>query len=200
LLMGLDGAFVMVFMIGSMALVPLTLPTMALSLLGLEMAVGAGELMLRLALLIGSAMAVAAMFQRLLGAERIRASGEVLDGGAVFMLVVFAIAIMDGLSARLASEPMTVLYVIALSFAVYTGLIVITVLAFALIVPKWSRRVILSAGFAAGCRNLAIILAVLPANADPDLFLYFAAGQFPIYIMPAVLRPIMLRLLRDEPI
>jgi len=199
LLMGLDGAFVMVFMIAAMALVPLTLPTVALSLLGLEMAVGAGELMARLVLLIGSAMLTAALLRRFLGGVRVRSWAPALDGSAVFMLMVFAIAIMDGLTARLMAEPSTVLYITLLSFVVYTGLIVVTVLSFAIILPGWGRKVILSAGFAAGCRNLAIILAVLPASADPDTILYFAAGQFPIYIMPAVLRPIMLRLVGKAP-
>jgi len=80
------------------------------------------------------------------------------------------------------------------SFMVYTGLLIVMTTVLAIIVPQWSRRLKLSVGLASGARNLGVILAVMPANADPDMLLYFAAGQFPIYIMPAVLRPIMLRL------
>ena len=67
-------------------------------------------------------------------------------------------------------------------------------LTLSLIVPRWGRRENLSIAFAAGARNLAVIFAVLPSNVDPDMLVYFAAGQFPIYIMPAILKPIMLRL------
>ena len=69
---------------------------------------------------------------------------------------------------------------------------------FALAAPGVGQRGSLSAGFISGTRNLAIILAVLPANVDLDVPLFFAVGQFPIYIMPMVLRPVFRKLL-DRP-
>jgi len=200
LMMGLDGALILVILLGATLLVPLTLPSVALVLLGIEMEVSALELMGRLGGLIGSALLVAFACRRIWGAAAFRQISGQLDGSAVFLLIVFAVAIMDGLTARLLAEPGFVLFVVFLSFAVYVGLIILTALTLALLVPSWGRRVVLSVGFAAGCRNLAIILAVLPAGVDPDMILYFAAGQFPIYIMPAVLRPIMLRLLGNKTI
>ncbi|MEK9722287.1 MAG: hypothetical protein VW405_02225, partial [Rhodospirillaceae bacterium] len=54
LLMGLDGAAILVVMLGTTLLVPLTLPPVALVLLGLDLGLGAGALMARLAALVGS--------------------------------------------------------------------------------------------------------------------------------------------------
>jgi len=57
------------------------------------------------------------------------------------------------------------------------------------------RRDALTVGFLAGTRNMGLLLAVLPATVDPALFLYIATAQFPIYIMPTLLRPIYRHLL-----
>jgi len=39
-------------------------------------------------------------------------------------------------------------------------------------------------------------MAVLPAAADPDIFLFIAAVQVPIYVIPTLLQPLYRRLLR----
>ena len=53
-----------------------------------------------------------------------------------------------------------------------------------------------------GCRRLllrlATALAVLPAGADPDIALFFALGQLPMYIMPAILAPLFRRMVRHR--
>ena len=125
---------------------------------------------------------------------RIKNYARALDGVAVITLIIFAVAIMDGFANRLLAEPGFILFVTAMSFLVYVGLLIFMAIALSFIVPGWGRRVNLSISFAAGARNLGVILAVLPANVDPDMLVYFAAGQFPIYIMPAILRPIMFRM------
>ena len=38
-------------------------------------------------------------------------------------------------------------------------------------------------------------MAVLPASADADIFLFIAAVQFPIYLIPTLLQPVYRRLL-----
>ena len=86
-------------------------------------------------------------------------------------------------------------FVAALSFLVYVGMMIVSYVVFMFAVPGAGRRAALSAGFISGTRNLAIILAVLPVSVDPDLPLFFAVGQFPIYIMPIILKPVFRRLL-----
>lgn len=61
------------------------------------------------------------------------------------------------------------------------------------------RQSALTVGFSSGNRNMAMLLAVLPAGVDPDIPLYFALGQLPIYVLPAVLTPIYRRLLSVKP-
>ena len=51
-------------------------------------------------------------------------------------------------------------------------------------------------GLAAGSRNMGLMLAAA-GSAVPELtWLYFAVAQFPIYLMPAMLKPLARRLLR----
>ena len=42
---------------------------------------------------------------------------------------------------------------------------------------------------------MGLLLVVLPAGLHPDIALYFALAQFPIFILPAVLKPLYGRLL-----
>jgi len=177
-------------------LVPLTLPLVALALLGFDIGADPVAMMLRMVTLVASAAVMAIITRRVFGEARVARSATMMDGMSVVLLIGFAIAIMDGITSRLTGDPAYIGLVTALSFAVYTGLMAISYGIFMLVMPAAGRRAALSAGFISGTRNLAIILAVLPASVDPDLPLFFAVGQFPIYIMPMVLKPVFRRLLR----
>jgi BASS family bile acid:Na+ symporter len=117
-----------------------------------------------------------------------------MDGIAVLLLVLFAVAIMDGVTERFLSDPAHVLVFLAVAFAAYIGFQGAGAAVFALL----GRRSALTVGFSSGNRNMALLLAVLPAGVDPDIPLYFALGQLPIYVLPAVLTPIYRRLLTNK--
>ena len=55
--------------------------------------------------------------------------------------------------------------------------------------PFLDRRDALTAGYCSGGRHNALLMAVLPASADADIFLFIAAVQFPLYLMPTLLEP-----------
>jgi len=193
---GLDGALLLIVLVAATLLVPLTLPLAAMTLLGFDMGADPLAMMGRMAALVVSAAVMAAITRRVFGETRVARAAPLMDGLSVVLLIGFAVGIMDGLTARLIGDPVDIAIVTALSFAVYIGMMVLGFGIFMIIVPGVGRREALSAGFITGTRNLAIILAVLPASVDPDLPLFFAVGQFPIYIMPIILKPVFRRLLR----
>ncbi len=197
---GLNGALLLVVLVAGTLLVPLTLPVMGLLLTGVETGTDPLVLMARMAVLVTSAIAVAMLLRRLIGAERLRAAAPHVDGISVIFLILFGVAIMDGLTARFAAQFWDTLGVTALSFAVYGGLIFVSALLSHFLLRRRDARTALSIGFISGTRNLAIILAVLPAGVDPDIPLFFAVGQFPIYIMPMILKPVFQRLMRPTPL
>ena len=55
-------------------------------------------------------------------------------------------------------------------------------------------------GLLSGNRNLALLLAVLVDRAEFDVLLFFAVGQFPIFVLPAVLAPVYRRIAQGAPL
>ncbi len=196
IMFGLDGALLLIVLVIATLLVPITMPLAALTLLGFDMGADPLAMMGRMVTLVMSAAVAAAVVRKLAGGARVESAAYVFDGISVILLIGFAVGIMDGVTARLIGDPGYIAFVAALSFAVYVGMMIVSYVVFVVAVPGAGRRAALSAGFISGTRNLAIILAVLPASVDPDLPLFFAVGQFPIYIMPIILKPVFRRLLR----
>lgn len=191
---GLNGALLLVVLVAGTLIVPVTLPLAALFLLGFDMGADPFELMIRMSALVLSALGAATLIKWVVGDAQIAKKAPIIDGCSVILLIVFAVAIMQGLTARIFEDPADTLLITALSFASYIGLMVLGLCLFAPFVSQIGRNAVLSISFVSGTRNLAMILAVLPENVDPDIPLFFAVGQFPIYIMPMVLRPIINRL------
>lgn len=189
-LVGLDAEISLVVAVLTTALVPFTAPPLALGLLGLDLAISATGLMLRLAVVVGLPMLAALLLRRALGPARLQAAGPALDGAVVLVLVVFGFGVMNGVQARLLTDPVWVAGGMALALAGNLGLNGLTVLAF----RPLGLRLALASGLLAGNRNQALFLAVLPATADPGVLLFFALGQIPMFVSPFLLRPVYRRL------
>jgi BASS family bile acid:Na+ symporter len=54
-------------------------------------------------------------------------------------------------------------------------------------------------GYAAGQRNMGVLIATLGAGVPETTFLFFALAQFPIYFMPQVLRSLAPWILGQDP-
>ncbi len=193
LLLRLDMPIIVIPTFGATLLVPFTLPPMALALLGIELQIDLGEFILRLALLGGGGLAAGAGIRRVLGAARLQAFAPQLKGIPVFVLIVFAIAIMDGVTETWLARPDFVILTLAASFAANIAL----QLSGGLLFLWLGRRRALSAALVSGNRNMALLLAALSGAAEFDVALYFAIGQIPMYMLPAMLAPLYRRLLRD---
>jgi BASS family bile acid:Na+ symporter len=180
LMLGLDAALAVMLTLVSTALVPFTVPFVGLYLLEIEIDVPLGDLMLRLALVVGGSLALAWLLPE--GFSRRHA--EPLDGLAVLGLLVFAIAIMDGVSALLLRQPGFVLACALAVYAVNVGLQVAGGLAFAWL----GRRGALTLGLCSGSGNLGLLLAALADRASFELFVFVATAQLPIYTLPVIQR------------
>ena len=189
MILGLDAALCLLVMALTTLVVPFSLPAVAVELLDLELGVTARELTWRLGVLIGGATAAAAAARKLLGRERAAAAAGLLDSCTLIVLMVFAIAIMHGIGAAMIERPIYVMAVVALSFAANAGM---QIYAAAPFVVLGARRA-LTVAFCAGNRNMAIILAAIPAGAMPDLELYLVLAQAPIFALPALLGPLYRR-------
>jgi BASS family bile acid:Na+ symporter len=191
-LLGLDAALALVATVLATFAMPLVLPPLALLLAGIDVGLAAAPLFLRLALLTFGALVLALAMRRLIGAERLAARPERIDGGIVLSLLVFAVAAMDGITARALAEPAKVGAFVLAAFAANLSFQALG----ALLCSRLPRRTALALAIASGNRNLAIPVGSLGSAAPPDVFLYFAVGQLPIYLLPGMLAPIYRRLAR----
>lgn len=188
----LDSSLALLISLLTNFLVPFTLPPLALWLLGLDLKIGLLDLSLRLALIVVLALLGALAIRRWRG-PRIAQEGATLDGLSVVVLMIFAVPLMDGVVARALAEPVKLAGFIAGAFA---GMVLCNLVMAAATLPFLDRRTALTAGYCSGGRHNALLMAVLPVTADPDIFLFIAAVQFPIYMIPTLLQPLYRRLLK----
>ncbi|MGO8914468.1 MAG: hypothetical protein ACLQJR_01010 [Stellaceae bacterium] len=195
LLLGLDGALALILMVSGIFLMPFTLPPLVLGLIGLKLGIGILPLMRSLVLFVGGAALAAAALRRLIGTPRLRRHALELSGLNVLILLLFAIGIMDGVGPLLLAKPQQVLLYAATALAASLALQALSFLVFAFL-PRLSA---LTVGLVGGNNNMAVVWASLGAAATPELTLFFAVVQLPIYVLPAVLKPVYRRFGAGQP-
>ena len=87
---------------------------------------------------------------------------------------------------RAFADPLFVIYCVAISFIANIGLQMIGAASFFWL--GW--RGAISMALPSGNRNMGLLLSVLGSSAAPESALYFAIGQLPIYMLPAILAPV----------
>lgn len=188
-LLGLDVALTLATLIVSTAITPLTASLFTHVFLGTALASPFG-FGLRLFLIIAGCALAAAIIRRVAGPTFIAAQRERIDGLSVIAMFMFAVAAMDGVADHFRSNPLLVIELTALAFALALGLIAVTALVFL----RAGRARAFAIGLIAGNRNIGLMLAA-SGFAVPDVaWLYFALAQFPIYLLPHLLKPLARRL------
>jgi BASS family bile acid:Na+ symporter len=188
-LLGLDVALTLATLIVSTAITPLTASLFTHVFLGTALASPFG-FGLRLFLIIAGCALAAAVIRRVAGPTFIAAQRERIDGLSVIAMFMFAVAAMDGVADHFRSNPLLVIELTALAFALALGLIAVTALVFL----RAGRARAFAIGLIAGNRNIGLMLAA-SGFAVPDVaWLYFALAQFPIYLLPHLLKPLVRRL------
>jgi len=190
LLVGLDAALAVVAIVATTALVPLTLPPLAAALLGVALEIDVGTFMLRLALIVGGAFAIAWLARRFVPEAAIARNARALDGVAVIWMVVFAIGIMEGVTALALEHPGYVIGATVASFA--ANVVLQAVGAFAWLRQGMQRA--LTVGLLTGNRNMGLVLVALGGDTSFEVIAFFAVAQIPMYVLPGLLLPVYRRL------
>lgn len=188
-LMGLDVALTLASLIVSSAITPLTASLFSHIFLGKAL-ISPLEFGFKLFLIIAGCALAAAIVRRIAGRVWIETQRERIDGLSVIAMSSFAVAAMDGVVDHFRADPLLVVALTALAFALALGLIAITALVFA----RAGRGRAFAIGLIAGNRNVGLMLTAT-GFAVPDMaWLYFALAQFPIYLLPHLLKPLAKRL------
>lgn len=194
LLLGLDVGLALLTTVAATLLIPLSLPPLALHLAALGLEIDAWRLAARLGLMIGGCFLVARLVRRRLGELRLLAWGRQLDGLAVLGLLIFAVAVMDGVADFLRLRPAYALQTLLATFALNAGLQAVS----AAIFWGYGRRTALTVGLLSGNNNIGIVLAALVVEAPVEFLVYVAMAQFPIYLLPILQKPLYEWLMAGE--
>src|SRR4051794_17125495 len=130
-LMGLDAALSLATLVVCTAVTPLTAPVFVMLFVGPSMAISPVALGAKLLALLAGAAMVAVLVRRFAGKAWIARQGERIDGLSVIALFFFAVGLMDGVLTSIFSDPLKVLGLTLLSFALSFGLMALSTIVFA---------------------------------------------------------------------
>lgn len=196
MLVGLDGALVLAVLLAATVLMPLTAPWIAALFVAETLPIGAVDLGVRLALMVGGAFAAAAVLRRMLGARRVIAGRPVFDTMSVSVAVLFAIGAMDGVAARLFAETW---FTLAAMIGAFTFAFAQMAVTYAVFRPFVGVDAVAIA-YSSGSRNAGFVVAALGVESVSDtVWLFFAMSQLPIFLIPLVLKPLGRRLATPQP-
>jgi BASS family bile acid:Na+ symporter len=184
-LLGLDVALTLASLIVSTAITPLTASLFTHIYLGTALAspLGFG---LKLFLIIAGCALAGAVIRRVTGRNFIEAQRERIDGLSVLAMFMFAVAAMDGVTEHFRANPLLVIALTALAFVLALAMMAITAMVFL----RAGRARAIAIGLIAGNRNIGLMLAATGFVVPDIAWLYFALAQFPIYLLPHLLKPL----------
>ena len=190
LILGLDGIAAVIGTVTTTMLLPLTLtPVVGVLLAGSGLQIDLVVFFLRVSLLVALPFMLAALVRRAAGSARLIRHDEALGGINVILLLIFAIAVMDGVTARLVADPA----------CIGRLLLAACIATFLLHAAGWAlfRRT----GFAnawtcalmSGNRNVGLILVITAGTAGDAFSLYTGVAQIPMYFAPLLIGPLLRR-------
>jgi BASS family bile acid:Na+ symporter len=192
--MGLDSTLVLVTLVICTCLVPITAPLFAYVFLGLALTLSPLVLGLKLLAILAGALCVAGAIRMRAGGEAIKRHANLVDGITVLFLFVFVSAVMGNVAGGFLSDPVRALKLTLLAFAVFFALTGTT----ALIFRKAGYERAMALGLMVSQRNMGLMLAATDGILPGTTWLYFAFSQFPIYLTPQLLKPIVQRLRKPQ--
>jgi predicted Na+-dependent transporter len=189
-LMGLDSTLALITLVTGTALVPLTAPLFAWMFFGTALTLSPLGLGLKLGMILAGSLGVALAIRKLFGIAAIRRYREPIDGINIVILLVFVSAVMGSVAGSFWADPLQVIGLALLAFAIFFALLGATMLVF----RRLGYERALALGLLVSQRNMGLMVAATDGVLPGLTWLYFALSQFPIYLSPQLLKPIVGRM------
>jgi hypothetical protein len=188
--MGLDSTLALITVVTSTALVPFTAPLFAYAFFGTALTLSPLGLGLKLVAILAGSLLVAGAIRRCAGGAAIARHKGPIDGLNILILFVFVAAVMGNVAGGFWADPLKTFELTMLAFAVFFALVGVTALAFRMIGGERA----LALGLLVSQRNMGLMVAATDGVLPGTTWLYFALSQFPIYLSPQLLKPLVMRL------
>jgi predicted Na+-dependent transporter len=194
-MLGLSAPLSLLATVVATVLSPLYLPPLASWLAGYQLHIDPVAMTERLLLIVGGACACATLLRRYAG-RFVSQNPHAMTGIAVLGLILVAIGAMRGMRNYFVAHPQEVANYVALAFAVNAGFQGLGAILFA---PA-GRLHALTVGLVSGNRNVTLAWAAASASliGQQQVELYLAASVLPIFMLPALTRPAVARMLRSR--
>jgi hypothetical protein len=192
--MGLDSTLVLITLVTSTALVPMTASLFAYVFFGAALTLSPLGLGLKLLVILAGSLLVAAAIRWSVGASAIVRHKAEIDGFNILILFVFVAAVMGNVVGGFWADPIKTIELTLLAFAVFFALVGVT----ALIFRKIGRERALALGLMVSQRNMGLMVAATDGLLPGSTWLYFALSQFPIYLSPQLLKPVVRKLIAQS--
>jgi len=190
MILGLDGVLAVVATVASTLVLPLTLtPLVGLLLPQTGLQVDLAAFFVRVTLVVAAPFALSFALRRAIGSARLARNDGLLAGLNVVLLVVFAIVVMDGVTARMLRDPEFIGELLLVA-CVATALLHLA--GFALF-RRAGAAAAYGAALLSGNRNMGLMLAITAGTAGPTFSLYVGVTQIPMYFAPLALTPFVRR-------
>lgn len=189
-LMGLDATLVLITLVTGTILVPFVAAGFAQLFLADLLAISPVALGAKLAVMLAGSVLVAVVLRRSAGTAALARHGDAVNGINTLILLVFVSAVLGDVTRIAWSDPLAFLGLLALGFAVFAILLAATALAF----RRAGRIPALSLAVMASQRNMGLMFAATAGLLPGTAWTYFALCQFPIYLSPLLLPPVLRRL------
>lgn len=188
--MGLDSTLVLVTLVTSTALVPISAPLFAYVFFGSALTLSPLGLGLKLVAILAGSLLVALGIRWSVGAAAIKQHKAPIDGLNILILFVFVSAVMGTVVGSFWADPLRVFELAMAAFAVFFALLGATMLIFRTL----GHERALALGLMVSQRNMGLMLAATDGALPGTTWLYFALCQFPIYLSPQLLKPMVGRI------
>jgi hypothetical protein len=192
--MGLDSTLVLITLVTSTALVPMTASLFAYVFFGAALTLSPLGLGLKLLVILAGSLMVAAAIRWSVGASAIVRHKAEIDGFNILILFVFVAAVMGNVIGGFWADPARTIELTLLAFAVFFALVGVT----ALIFRRIGRERALALGLMVSQRNMGLMVAATDGLLPGTTWLYFALSQFPIYLSPQLLKPVVRKLIAQS--
>jgi hypothetical protein len=175
-------------------LVPFTAPLLAYAFLGTAFKLSPLGLGVKLAAILSGSLLVALVLRRAMGVAAIQRHKLTIDGINIIVLLVFVSAVMGNVAGSLFADPLLMIELGLIAFGVFFALTGVS----ALIFRAAGHERALAVGLMVSQRNMGLMVAATDGLLPGTTWLYFALSQFPIYLSPQLLKPIVRRLTARE--
>jgi BASS family bile acid:Na+ symporter len=193
--LGLEASLCMVSTVCATLILPVTLTVIVAGLMPLSgIQVDIVQFFLRVLTLVALPFVIAALLRRVIGVRRLQQGDAELAGLNVVMLVMFALAVMDGVQELLLHDTPLALSLLAMGCAS----VVFWHLVGGLLGRLSSVDTAFSAALLSGNRNMGLLLVVTAGTAGPMFAMYVAIVQIPMYFAPLLLGPWLKRARRQS--